>query len=211
MQDLQEDLINVETAVTLDGLFHERVRRSPEATAYRYFDKASRGWRDCSWRETAARAARWQVAIAADGLEAGERVAIQLRNSIDWVCFDQAALAEGLVTVPLYTEDRPDNTTRFLVLGRELFPPSGNDRTSILVFIKDEPGALAHLLGPLAEHNVTMNRIESRPAHGGNWQYAFFIDIGGHVDSDAVRAALKEMAPFAWEIRILGSYPVAVP
>lgn len=124
---------------------------------------------------------------------------------------ETAGLVYGLKPAAGPIEDRPDNTTRFLVLGRELFPPSGNDRTSVLVFVNDEPGALAHVLGPLAAHNVTMNRIESRPAHGGTWQYAFFIDIGGHVDDEAVRAALKEMSPFASEIKILGSYPVAVP
>jgi len=150
-----------------------------------------------------------ELVPVASNAEAARRA----RNADDVAAIagESAGLVYGLKPLAGPIEDRPDNTTRFLVLGRELFPPSGNDRTSILVFIKDEPGALAHLLGPLAEHNVTMNRIESRPAHGGNWQYAFFIDIGGHVDSDAVRAALKEMAPFAWEIRILGSYPVAVP
>ena len=114
MQDLQEDLINVETAVTLDGLFHERVRRTPEATAYLYYDRSSRSWRDLSWQETAARVARWRAALAGEGLEAGERAAIQLRNCVDWVCFDQAVLGEGLVSVPLYSEDRPDNIAYIL-------------------------------------------------------------------------------------------------
>jgi chorismate mutase/prephenate dehydratase len=149
-----------------------------------------------------------RVAVSSNA-EAARRA----RNADDAAAIagEAAGLVYGLKPVAGPIEDRPDNTTRFLVLGRELFPSSGNDRTSILVFIKDEPGALAHLLGPLAAHDVTMNRIESRPAHGGTWQYAFFIDISGHVESDAVRAALKEMSPFAWEIRILGSYPVAVP
>ncbi len=124
---------------------------------------------------------------------------------------ESTGLVYGLTTLAGPVEDRPDNTTRFLVLGRELFPPSGNDRTSVLVFVKDQPGALAHVLGPLAAHKVTMNRIESRPAHAGKWVYAFFIDIGGHVDDAAVRAALEDMSPFASEIKILGSYPVAVP
>jgi len=108
-------------------------------------------------------------------------------------------------------EDRADNTTRFLVLGRELFSPSGNDRTSVLVSIKDQPGALAHILAPLAAHNLSMNRIESRPLHEGKWQYSFFIDMAGHVDDETVRKALDEMRPFAAQIKVLGSYPVAVP
>jgi len=96
------------------------------------------------------------------------------------------------------------------VLGRELFPTSGHDRTSVLVYVKDQPGALHNVLRPLAEHGLSMNRIESRPAHQGLWQYAFFIDFEGHVEDDAVRAALAEIAQFAAEVRVLGSYPVAV-
>jgi len=107
-------------------------------------------------------------------------------------------------------EDRPDNTTRFLVLGRELFPPSGNDRTSLLVFVKDEAGALFNVLSPLAKHGVSMDRIESRPSHQGLWQYAFFIDIEGHVDEPAVAAALGEMRIAAAHLAVLGSYPIAL-
>jgi chorismate mutase/prephenate dehydratase len=107
-------------------------------------------------------------------------------------------------------EDRPDNTTRFLVLGRELFPPSGNDRTSLLVFVKDEAGALFNVLSPLARHGVSMDRIESRPSHQGLWQYAFFIDIEGHVEEPAVKKALVEMQAAAARISVLGSYPIAL-
>ena len=107
-------------------------------------------------------------------------------------------------------EDRPDNTTRFLVLGRELFPPSGNDRTSLLVFVKDEAGALFNVLSPLAKHGVSMDRIESRPSHQGLWQYAFFIDIEGHVEEPAVAAALEEMRAAAARVAVLGSYPIAL-
>ena len=107
-------------------------------------------------------------------------------------------------------EDRPDNTTRFLVIGRELFSPSGNDRTSLLVFVDDRPGALYAVLRPFAEHGVSMDRIESRPSHGGLWQYAFFIDIEGHVDDAPVKAALAELAGHAAQVRVLGSYPLAI-
>jgi chorismate mutase / prephenate dehydratase len=107
-------------------------------------------------------------------------------------------------------EDRQDNTTRFLVLGRDLFPPCGHDRTSLLVFVHDRPGALYSVLKPLAEHGVSMNRIESRPSHQGKWQYAFFIDIAGHVHEGPVKAALGELGEFASQVRVLGSYPVAI-
>jgi len=107
-------------------------------------------------------------------------------------------------------EDRPDNTTRFLVIGRELFPPSGRDRTSLLVFVRDRPGALYEVLRPFAEHGVSMDRIESRPAHQGLWQYAFFIDIEGHVEDAPVMAALAELRRRAAQVRVLGSYPQAI-
>ena len=115
-----------------------------------------------------------------------------------------ASLAEGI-------EDRADNTTRFLVIGRSLFPPSGNDRTSLLVSVNDKPGALYDVLSPFARHGVSMNRIESRPAHTGKWQYAFFIDVSGHIDDAPLQAALADMGPVATQVRVLGSYPVALP
>ena len=121
-----------------------------------------------------------------------------------------AAHVYGLKVIAGPIEDRPDNTTRFLVLGRELFPPSGNDRTSVLVYVDDRPGALFDILRPLAEHGLSMNRIESRPAHQGLWRYAFFIDFGGHVDDAPVRAALKAIEKSASRVKILGSYPCAV-
>ena len=86
----------------------------------------------------------------------------------------------GLKVVAGPIEDRQDNTTRFLVIGREFFTPSGHDRTSLLVFVRDQPGALYNVLSPFAKHGVSMNRIESRPAHSGRWQYVFFIDVSGH-------------------------------
>ncbi|HZP67875.1 MAG TPA: prephenate dehydratase [Rudaea sp.] len=107
-------------------------------------------------------------------------------------------------------EDRDDNTTRFLVLGRQFFPSSGHDRTSVLVFIKDQPGALFNVLSPFARHGISMNRIESRPSHQAKWEYAFFIDLAGHIDDEPMKKALKELERHAAQIKILGSYPVAV-
>ena len=108
-------------------------------------------------------------------------------------------------------EDHADNTTRFLVLGRQIFPSSGHDRTSVLVFIKDQPGALFNVLSPFARHGISMNRIESRPSHQAKWEYGFFIDLSGHVEDEGMRKALSELDAHAAEIKVLGSYPVAVP
>jgi chorismate mutase/prephenate dehydratase len=124
---------------------------------------------------------------------------------------ETAGRVYGLKTVAGAIEDRADNTTRFLVIGRSLFPPSGNDRTSILVTVNDKPGALYHVLNPFAVRDISLNRIESRPAHTGKWKYAFFIDISGHIADEPLQAALKEIEPVAEQVRVLGSYPVALP
>ena len=107
-------------------------------------------------------------------------------------------------------EDRSDNTTRFLVLGRQIFPSSGHDRTSVLVFIKDQPGALFNVLSPFARHGISMNRIESRPSHQAKWEYGFFIDLAGHIDDVPMKKALADLEKHAAQIKLLGSYPVAV-
>ena len=124
---------------------------------------------------------------------------------------ENAAHVYGLKIVAGPIEDRPDNTTRFLVIGRELFPPSGHDRTSLLVSVQDQPGALYKVLEPLARHGVSMNRIESRPAHGRLWEYAFFIDVEGHADEAPLKDALAEMKASGQRVQLLGAYPVAIP
>lgn len=125
---------------------------------------------------------------------------------------ESAAHVYGLKKVIMQPiEDDDDNTTRFLVIGRKIFPPSGHDRTSILVFIHDKPGALFDVLSPFARHGISMNRIESRPSHQARWEYGFFIDLAGHVEDAAMKAALAELDPHAAQIKVLGSYPVAVP
>jgi long-chain acyl-CoA synthetase len=101
------DVITPDQAGTLHGLFVERVRRTPEKVAYRHFQQDV--WRDFTWREMRDEVARWQAALAGLKLQPGDRVAIMLRNCPQWVMFDQAAMSLGLVVVPLYTVDRPDN------------------------------------------------------------------------------------------------------
>jgi long-chain acyl-CoA synthetase len=114
LTDWSEDLIPVERAKTLDGLFHLRARRSPERVAYRWFDRAASSWRAMTWRETDVQVHRWRSAMTAEGLQPGDRVAILLRNCPEWVVIDQAALSLGLVTVPLYTDDRAENAAYVL-------------------------------------------------------------------------------------------------
>ncbi|MCC7278438.1 MAG: AMP-binding protein, partial [Chromatiaceae bacterium] len=103
-----------DVTATLDGLFRERVRRSPARVAYRWFDRAQDDWRQLTWAEMGHAVARWRQALAREALAPGDRVALQLRNCPEWVMFDQAALSLGLVTVPLYTDDRADNAAEIL-------------------------------------------------------------------------------------------------
>ncbi|MBT8038897.1 MAG: AMP-binding protein, partial [Gammaproteobacteria bacterium] len=114
MSNFHENLISPDEADTLDGLFACRVQRTPDREAYRYFDKQSASWQSYSWAEMAAEVARWQQAMDGEAVSLGGRVAIQLRNCPEWVMFDQAALSLGLVTVPLYTDDRPENIAYIL-------------------------------------------------------------------------------------------------
>ncbi len=80
------------------------------------------------------------------------------------------------------------------MLGRKLFAPSGEDRTTLLVSVghTDAPGALHRLLEPLAQHRISMTRIESRPSHRRKWDYVFFIDIEGHAEEPHVAQALAD-------------------
>ena len=110
-------------------------------------------------------------------------------------------------------EDRSDNSTRFLVVGRELLAPSGNDKTTILVSTSGTAGGagvLHSLLQPLAEHGVVMTFIESRPSRRKNWDYVFFIDMEGHAEEPPVAEALVELENRSSLFRILGAYPKAV-
>ena len=104
------DIIGIDTAGSLAGLLCERVKRSAMAIAYRDFDASRNAWVDRAWRDVAKQAARWQAAFQKEGFKAGDRVGIILRNCSDWAIFDQAALGLGLVVVPLYVEDRPENS-----------------------------------------------------------------------------------------------------
>jgi chorismate mutase/prephenate dehydratase len=122
-------------------------------------------------------------------------------------------LAAEIYDVPVLAadiEDEPDNTTRFAVIGHHRTPPSGDDRTSLLVFVHNRPGSLFDLLKPLAKRNISMSNIESRPSRRGVWDYVFFIDIDGHGDDEKVRDAIIEIEKASAMVTILGSYPKAV-
>jgi len=126
------------------------------------------------------------------------------------IASDTAADIYGLQIQADKIEDEPDNTTRFLIIGKEEVAPSLADKTSLLISADNKIGALQRLLSPLAEHNIGMTRIESRPSRRGMWDYVFFVDIEGHIDDPSVAAALKDLEQQTSLFKVLGSYPRAV-
>jgi chorismate mutase/prephenate dehydratase len=123
---------------------------------------------------------------------------------------ERAADKYGLVKLAEKIEDQPDNSTRFLIIGRDEVPASGEDKSSVVIKMRNTPGALHDLLEPFQRHGIDLTRVETRPSRSGNWNYVFFIDFSDHIDSPAVKSALKEIGAKASDVKILGSYPQAV-
>lgn len=137
-------------------------------------------------------------------LAAGEAGSAAIAGDIAETLYDLKAIKRNI-------EDHPDNMTRFLVIGRQArIPPSGADKTSVLVSTANRPGALHRLLTPLAHNDVSMSRIESRPSRCVNWEYVYFLDIEGHNEEPKVKQALAGLRQEAELFRILGAYPSAV-
>ncbi|MES9834231.1 MAG: long-chain fatty acid--CoA ligase [Candidatus Thiodiazotropha sp. DIVDIV] len=170
--DWSEDLIPLEQAGTLDGLFFQRMRRTPDVVAYRHYDRSRKQWYELSWGDMARHVARWRQALAGENLEAGDRVAVLLRNCPEWVMFDQAALSLGLVVVPLYTDDRAD---------------------AIAYILKD---AAVKLL--LVQDTGRWNRMESVVEDLPNLQRVVVLETGKQPDAredDLVREAKTWLPP----------------
>jgi long-chain acyl-CoA synthetase len=142
-----ENKIPANVAVTLPGLFRERIRRTPDKLAYRQFDAESGQWQDSTWAEIGTEVARWQAALANEGLQHGDRVAILMRNCKEWVTFDQAALGCGFVVVPLYTDDRPENTAYIINnSGARLLFLQGENQWQGVLEVLDQLDALVRIL-----------------------------------------------------------------
>jgi len=137
---ISPEYISSEQVQTLDALFRERVKRSPDSVAYRYYRHAEKIWCDVSWAEMTGSVAQMRAALLTEKLEVGDRVALMLSNCCQWVCFEQAALSMGLVVVPLYVNDRPDNIAYILQ----------DTETKLLLIEGDEQWSeLAETLQPL--------------------------------------------------------------
>jgi chorismate mutase/prephenate dehydratase len=147
------------------------------------------------------------VAVASNA-EAARLVSKQPGSAA--IASENAAELYGLTVKTRNIEDEPDNTTRFLVIGKQAAQRSGNDLTSLLISIRNKPGMLYTMLEHIARHGVSMTRIESRPSRKGVWDYVFFIDVEGHREDAPVAAVLEALEKDAFAVKVLGSYPRAV-
>lgn len=169
-----------------------------------------------SHQQTLAQCRKWLDAH----MPGVERVAVSSNSAAakrlkdEWnaaaIAGEMAAELYGLEKLNANIEDEPDNTTRFIVIGRNDVPPSGNDKTSLLVSGKNQPGLLYRALAPFREAGVNLTRLESRPAKSSKWSYVFFIDCEGHHQDDKIAPVLQALQDANLDIRFLGSYPRAV-
>ncbi|MFT5033633.1 MAG: chorismate mutase/prephenate dehydratase, partial [Bacteroidia bacterium] len=122
---------------------------------------------------------------------------------------DMAEQQYALTKLASNIEDRADNTTRFLIIGRESVLASGNDKTSIVVSTRNKPGALFRLLEPFHKDGIMLTRIDTRPSRTETWAYVFFIEFEGHCEDSSISKILLDIEEHSILIKVLGSYPKA--
>ncbi|HHX34787.1 MAG TPA: prephenate dehydratase [Gammaproteobacteria bacterium] len=148
-----------------------------------------------------------RVAVSSNA-EAAKRVKSEWNSAA--IAGDMAAHLYGLTILADKIEDRPDNSTRFLIIGNQTVPATGDDKTSVIISMSNKPGALHELLIPFHASGIDLTRIETRPSRSGKWSYVFFIDFYGHKDDPLVQGALERVAQESVGLKVLGSYPNAV-
>ena len=180
------DIINPSEVHTLDEMFRERVRRSANKVAYTEYDDQFEDWLDYSWADIAYQVERWQVALQDAGLDKGDRIAIRLKNGIDWVICDQAALRLGLVVVPLYCEDRPDNINYVLAnsSSKLLFIDSKEDWLEILEADGEGTTQLSQLKHVIVRQPFNTPRPQSRIKLAKEW----LPETGQHLERGMAEA-----------------------
>ncbi len=172
--------------------------------------------RICAHQQALAQCRTWlenhwpavdKVAVSSNGeaarMAAADPTIAAIAGDLAKEQYDLATLAENI-------EDQSDNTTRFLIVGREEVPPSGNDKTSLIVSSRNKPGALFGLLEPFRKADVSLTRIDTRPSRTEKWAYVFFIEFEGHLQDDKISTVVAELEEQSILLKLLGSYPTAV-
>lgn len=186
------------------GIHHQLLSRNPDRAQVRSVRAHQQALAQCrEWLDANLPHAE-RIAVSSNAEAA--RLASE-DDSIAAIASDAAAEMYGLGVLVANIEDDPNNTTRFLVIGNQYVEPSGRDKTSLMVTVRNKAGALYALLEPIARHGVSMTRIESRPSRVSKWDYVFFLDVEGHAEDDNVAAALRELGAEASMLKVLGSYP----
>jgi len=160
-----------------------------------------RNWLDQHWPNVE------RDAVSSNGEAA--RMASELPG-VAAVAGDMAAEQYQLEKLSSHIEDYADNTTRFLIIGREEVPPSGRDKTSIIVSSRNKPGALFSLLEPFKRGNISLTRIDTRPSRTEKWAYVFFIEFEGHLRDEKMTTIMAELEEQSIMLKPLGSYPQAL-
>ncbi|WP_283786138.1 prephenate dehydratase [Bermanella sp. WJH001] len=160
-----------------------------------------RQWLDTHWPNIE------RIAVSSNA-EAAKRAAKEPNAAA--IAGDAAAQLYAISALANNIEDMPDNTTRFLIIGVDKTQSCGDDKTSIMVSSRNQPGALYHVLEPFHKAGVSLTRIETRPSRSGAWNYNFFIDFEGHFEDEGIQAVLEKVGAAASDLKILGSYPKAV-
>ncbi|MGI8905763.1 MAG: prephenate dehydratase [Candidatus Sumerlaeaceae bacterium] len=144
-------------------------------------------------------------------IEVGATVkGVEMAKDRDYAAAIGSEIAARKYNVPIvasHIEDMKDNTTRFVVIGKQKSPPTGNDKTSLMISIKDRPGALYELLQPMHDQGINLTKIESRPTRIKAWDLVFFIDMLGHAEDKAISQSLELLRERAASLRVMGSYP----
>ena len=169
-----------------------------------------------SHQQTLGQCRRWLLShypktpamAVASNAEAAKRAAAEKGAAA--IAGEQAAELYGLQILARRIEDAQDNSTRFLVVGQGAVAPSGEDKTSIMVATRNQPGALYKLLEPFHRQQISLTSVVTRPSRTGKWLYVFFIDFEGHQDEPLIAELLRELEAQAAELKLLGSYPRAV-
>ena len=188
-------------------LIHQCFLRKPNASAalreivsHSQSLAQCRSWLDSHYREIPRRSVASNAEAARLASEDG---------SVAAVAGEIAASQYGLSILAPNIEDNPSNKTRFLIIGRQVTGTSGNDKTSILVAVKNKSGALYDVLEPFKDMGIGLSRIETRPSGSGDWSYLFFIDFEGHIEDEKVEKVLAKVEELALSLKVLGSYPNA--